>query len=89
MENITQFFFSLFCRLFKKLTGRRPTDYLNLLRINKSIPLLTNGHLNISQTAAAVGFNDANYFSRVFKKYHRLAPAAFQQQYSASATSQR
>lgn len=73
-----------FCRLFKKLTGRRPTDYLNLLRINKSVPLLTNGHLNISQTATAVGFNDANYFSRVFKKYHAVSPAVFQQQYSNS-----
>jgi len=72
-----------FCRLFKALTGRRPMDYMNFLRINKAIMLLAENHLNISEIALAVGFNDTNYFSRVFKKYQRLSPSKFRQKQNA------
>ncbi len=67
-----------FCRLFKKLTGRRPMDYINLLRVNKAASLLNDQKLNISEIAAEVGFNDTNYFSRVFKKYQAMSPTQFQ-----------
>lgn len=67
-----------FCRLFKKLTGRRPMDYINLLRVNKAATLLNDQKLNISEIAAEVGFNDTNYFSRVFKKYQAMSPTQFQ-----------
>lgn len=67
-----------FCRLFKKLTGRRPMDYINFLRVNKAVFLLNDKKLNVSEIAAVVGFNDINYFSRVFKKYQMVSPTQFQ-----------
>ena len=64
-----------FCRLFKTLTGKRPMDYINYLRTTKAVTLLTEDRLSITEVAAAVGFDDSNYFSRVFKKYQNRAPS--------------
>jgi len=63
------------CRLFKSLTGKSPTDYINHLRVNKAAILLQESTLNITEVAMSVGFNDSNYFSRQFKKYKQVAPS--------------
>jgi AraC-like DNA-binding protein len=65
-----------FCRIFKSITGKRPVDYINYLRINKAVMLLSETNLNISEVAMAVGFDDSNYFSRLFKKYQKTSPSA-------------
>lgn len=67
-----------FCRLFKSITGKPPIEYVNHLRINAAIKLLREGHLNISEIALTVGFNDSNYFSRLFKKYKNCSPTSIQ-----------
>lgn len=64
-----------FCRLFKSLTGKAPTEYINHLRLNKAVSLLRETELNITEVALAVGFNDSNYFSRIFKKYKHVSPS--------------
>ena len=64
-----------FCRLFKNLTGKSPTEYINHLRLNKASILLRDSQLNITEIAMAVGFNDSNYFSRMFKKYKHVSPS--------------
>ncbi|MDD7795470.1 AraC family transcriptional regulator [Clostridium sp. 'White wine YQ'] len=63
-----------FCRLFKRFTGKTFTDYINLLRINKAVSLLKDKDLNINEVALSVGFNDSNYFSRIFKRYKNISP---------------
>ena len=65
-----------FCRVFKSITGKRPMDYINYLRINKAVGLLEKSDFNISEIAMAVGFDDSNYFSRLFKKYQKTSPSA-------------
>lgn len=67
-----------FCRLFKNITGKPPIEYINHLRINVAMKLLREGHLNISEIALTVGFNDSNYFSRLFKKYKNCSPSCIQ-----------
>lgn len=69
-----------FCRIFKKLTGKSPMDYINCLRINKAAALLLESDYNISEIASAVGFDDSNYFSRTFKKYRKTSPSALRKQ---------
>lgn len=64
-----------FCRVFKQVTGKRPMDYVNFLRMNKASALLAEKRWNITEVAMAVGFDDSNYFSRLFKKYKRVAPS--------------
>ena len=74
MLNLSRFHF---CRLFKDLTGKSVGEYTNALRIYKAEAMLKEGELNISEIALLCGFNDINYFSRVFKKYKKVAPSHF------------
>ncbi len=73
MAHISRFYF---CRIFKSLTGKSLGEYLNQLRINKAEALLKNGDVNITEAAASCGFNDINYFSRIFKKYKNKSPSS-------------
>jgi AraC-type DNA-binding domain-containing proteins len=66
-----------FCTKFKQMTGKNFTDYLNQLRIEKAVMLLTQEDLSITDIALAVGFEDVNYFCRVFKKYMKQSPSSF------------
>lgn len=69
--NVTSYHF---CRLFKLSTGKSPVEYINSLRINKAISLLQESELNITEIAYECGFEDSNYFSRIFKKYKNISP---------------
>ncbi len=72
MAGLSRFHFS---RLFKELTDRTITGYINLIRVNKSAYLLRNTRMNISEIALSTGFNDIYYFSRIFKKYKKVPPS--------------
>lgn len=72
MAGLSRYHFS---RLFKELSGRTVTEYVNETRINKADYLLRSSPLTVSEIAVATGFKDIYYFSRIFKKYKRLAPS--------------
>lgn len=65
-------------RLYRKVTGSTPTQDVIRLRVERAKRLLL-GHpdLEIKQVAAAVGYEDALYFSRLFKKETGYNPSAF------------
>lgn len=64
-----------FCHLFKEATGKTVVQYINDIRLDKAYNLLKNTDMNITQVSMSVGFNDMNYFSRLFKKYKNMAPS--------------
>ncbi|MDF2922250.1 MAG: AraC family transcriptional regulator [Paenibacillaceae bacterium] len=64
-----------FSRLFKELTGKTVTDYVNAVRIDMSEQLLRSTPLTLSEIAELTGFNDIYYFSRMFKKYKNVPPS--------------
>lgn len=66
-----------FCHMFKKHMGVSFTAYLNEVRIQKALALLDNSRLNVTEVAAGVGFNDVNYFSRVFKRIVGISPRKY------------
>ena len=49
-------------------------SYLTNLRMQKARKLLIKGELNVSEVAYAVGYNDGNYFSKIFKKHFGYPP---------------
>ncbi len=63
--------------LFSQETGLTFTRYLTALRIGKAKELLTTTRRRASQIAADVGYNDAHYFSYLFKKNTGLTPSEF------------
>lgn len=64
-----------FCRIFKNITGKSSREYINQLRVNRAVGLLMKTDLNVTEIALEAGFNDINYFSRLFKKYKKIAPS--------------
>jgi len=68
---------SHFFVLFKRYTGCPPIDYFIHLRMRRACELLKAGSLHIKEVAAALGYEDPFYFSRVFKSVNRIAPSGY------------
>lgn len=68
---------SYFCRKFKNIIGMPAAQYINCIRMNEAIKLLTTTALSITEIAAATGFTSSNYFGDMFKKYKGLSPQQF------------
>ena len=66
-----------FSRLFRQATGHTFKDYLNLKRLEAAKKLLRFPEINISQACFSVGFNDASYFARLFRKYEGISPSFY------------
>lgn len=64
-------------RVFKKVNGKTVFQYLTQVRIHHAKLLLCNTFMKIGEIGKRVGFPDEYYFSRVFKKYTGISPAAF------------
>lgn len=69
------------CRLFKEVIGQTATDYINHFRLNKAAKYLRSSSLNITEVALQCGFDNINYFSRLFKAQYYLSPTAFRNLY--------
>lgn len=87
LSEIAQFSRYYFLRLFKKTTGRSLIDYINFVRVNKAEGMLLRSDKNITEVAFSCGFNDANYFSRIFKKYKGISPSAVKECFSKNCSS--
>lgn len=68
---------SWFLRCFKQVTGQTPTQYVLSLRMTNAISLMRDTDWNLSQIAAAVGYDNPLYFSRLFRKYKGTSPSAY------------
>lgn len=66
-----------FSTLFKKNINTNFKEYINYERIKKATELLESTDLSVKQIASAVGFQDALYFSKVFKRYRLISPGKF------------
>lgn len=70
-----------FGQLFKKETGKSFSQYLNQLRIKKAQKLLLYSDKNINEIAEETGYNNTNYFSKMFKKLNGITPKEFRETY--------
>lgn len=71
---------SHFSHTFKKETGKTFREYLNCIRVDHAKYLLDHTPLSITEIAYSVGFNDANYFSSVFKAEIGTSPIAYRRE---------
>ena len=73
-----------FMRIFKNAYDCSPIEYIINMRINRACTLLKGSDMTISETAEKCGFDDVNYFSRLFKKKVGVSPSEFRKKYRAN-----
>jgi AraC family transcriptional regulator, arabinose operon regulatory protein len=66
-----------YCSLFKRQTNTSPIMFFIRLRVQRACELLGGSDLPVGTIARAVGYNDAFYFCRVFKKTIGLPPSEY------------
>lgn len=64
-------------KLFRRELALSTSEYLQNRRLIHAAGLLKENRLNIAEVAAASGFDDANYFSRLFRQKNQLTPLQY------------
>ena len=68
---------SYLCRLFREQTGETVAAYAVRVRIGRAKEMIREGRYNFSQISDTLGFDNPQYFSRVFKRVTRMTPSEF------------
>ena len=63
----------------KSLVGISPVELLRHIRIRHAEDMVAQSQEPFSQIAYAVGFSDAHYFSKCFKKQTGLTPSEYRE----------
>jgi AraC family transcriptional regulator of arabinose operon len=75
---------SRYFELFKRQMGCTPKYYFTLLRMSHACRMLGSTSTRVKEVAAALGYNDPLYFSRVFKTVHNVPPSRYKHSYQSS-----
>lgn len=67
-------------RKLKALKNQTPSQFIRAYRLQKGKALLQTSNKTIAEIAYEVGFDDPNYFSRIFAKEFSITPTAYRQQ---------
>jgi transcriptional regulator GlxA family with amidase domain len=68
------------CHLFKQTLRQTIFGYLLRYRIRKSLSLLTQTGMSITEIAGRCGFNSASYYTEIFNKITGLTPRDYRRQ---------
>ena len=66
-----------FCRFFKHSFRSTPLQYLNRYRLDRSLELLRDPSLSVTEIALACGFDSSSYFAVSFRKATGMTPTQF------------
>lgn len=86
MENITvrqiadyaYLEYTYFSRMFKQITKKSCTEYINQFRVQKAEVLLISTKRSITEIAEEVGFDNVSYFIKQFRRVKGLSPKQYQ-----------
>ena len=65
------------CKLFAKYFRQTPNNYLNGYRLNKSLELLCDNDMSVTEIALSVGFGGASYYAELFRKCFGKSPTEY------------
>jgi AraC-like DNA-binding protein len=68
---------SYYFELFKQRTGCSPMYYFTRLKMSHACRLLGSTSVRVKEVAAALGYRDPLYFSKVFKSVHNVPPSRY------------
>jgi len=68
------FSYAHLCRVFHSAFGLTPLEYRNTSRIEQAKILLRDTNLTVAEIAYRVGFQDAGYFAKIFRRTNNRGP---------------
>jgi transcriptional regulator GlxA family with amidase domain len=72
-----------FKRRFQQATGMSPLEYVHTLRLEEAKQMLESGDQPIEAIANEVGYEDAGFFSRLFRRNVNLTPAQYRKRFGS------
>ena len=75
IANVAHMSKNYFCRIFKKLNGMSPWDYITVKRIDLARRLLSDKDKTVLEVAMLCGFNNTANFNRAFRKVTGKTPS--------------
>ncbi len=72
-----------FTRRFRNATGYSPMEYIQTLRIEEAKHLLETTASSVEMIAVETGYEDPNFFRRLFKRKVGITPARYRQRFAA------
>ncbi len=67
--------------LVRQVTGVSVLEHINRAKIEEAKKLLLSTSLTVAEIAPRVGFSDARYFSRIFRRETELTPSEYRNTY--------
>ncbi|WP_288146350.1 hybrid sensor histidine kinase/response regulator transcription factor, partial [Xylanibacter caecicola] len=75
---------SAFFKKLKSLTGLAPVNLVKEVRLSKAAGLIETTDNNITEIAYSVGFHDAGYFGKCFRKKYGMTPKEYRKEKTES-----
>ena len=66
-----------FITYFKKVVGISPWNYINQIKMKRTLDYLYQGKYSIKEISNMLGYADPYCFSKAFKKYYHISPSEF------------
>ena len=70
-----------FKRRFQQATGMAPLEYVHTLRLEEAKQMLETSDDPVETVANEVGYEDAGFFSRLFRRQVNLTPAQYRKRF--------
>ncbi|HIV02962.1 MAG TPA: helix-turn-helix transcriptional regulator, partial [Candidatus Aphodoplasma excrementigallinarum] len=70
---------SYLSKIFKEEMHCSLTDYINRIRVEKSKLLMLDPRLSLVEVAAASGFDNQSYFTKVFRRVTGVSPGKYRE----------
>jgi transcriptional regulator GlxA family with amidase domain len=75
-----------FKRRFTQATGMAPLEYVHTLRLEEAKQMLESGDAPIESIAFEVGYKDASFFNRLFRRKVMMSPTQYRRRFGAMKT---
>lgn len=70
---------------FKQVTGKNISQYIERVRMEKTVALLQEGNKSTTQIAQTVGYSNMNTFYKAFKRHYGINPKAYKERIEKEA----
>lgn len=72
-----------FKRRFARATGMSPMEYVHTLRLEEAKQMLERSTLSVDAVAVEVGYAEASFFSRLFRRRVGITPAQYRRRFAS------